>query len=173
MFVTLGDTLPIVIITRVGSTQVPTNSTAEPTYNIYDSNTSNKVMTGGAGTTAKRHTGTITGVADDGGGECRITCNSHGLATGQVVTVSGVNGATGANITASVTVITANTFDLDGSTFGGVYTNGGTFNTTGVYYLSEAITSGNGYAAGNTYSAIFNYAISSTNYAEKVDFTVT
>jgi hypothetical protein len=63
-----------------------------------------------------------------------ITSNSHGLATGQKVSISGVLGNTAANTTASnpqwaITVIDANTFSLNGSTGSAAYTSGGTWAT--------------------------------------------
>lgn len=80
-------------------------------------------LTGGAGV--------ITSVVSHGG-LVQVVSASHGLITGQSVTVYGVNGATGANVTALVTKIDANTFDLQGSTFGGAYTSGGQWAETGL-----------------------------------------
>jgi hypothetical protein len=68
----------------------------------------------------------ISGVVDNGSGACRVTSAGHGFATGSTVIVENVAGATGANGTHTITVIDADTFDLDGSTFGGAYTGGGT-----------------------------------------------
>lgn len=76
--------------------------------------------------------GTITGVANNGSGAVRITSVGHGLITDESVTVYGVLGATGANGTRLVTRVTADTFDLQGSTFGGAYTSGGEWAVTGL-----------------------------------------
>ncbi len=53
------------------------------------------------------------------------TTTAHGYTTGDVVSVSGVNGNGGANGNYSITVLTSTTFSLDGSTGTGAYTSGG------------------------------------------------
>lgn len=55
-----------------------------------------------------------------------ITSNNHYLATGQTVTISGVEGNTAANGTFTITRVSDNTFSLDGSSGNGSYTSGGT-----------------------------------------------
>jgi hypothetical protein len=67
----------------------------------------------------------------------RITSTAHGLTTGNTVTVYGVGGATNANITSVVTVIDANTFQLDssGATLPATYTAG-----TGAWYITTSQT---------------------------------
>lgn len=59
----------------------------------------------------------------------QITATGHGLATGASVTITGVAGNTAANGSWSVTVLTANTFTLNGSTGNGAYISGGTVAT--------------------------------------------
>jgi hypothetical protein len=72
---------------------------------------------------------TITGAANNGSGACRIQVGA-GLATGKVtgetVTVASVGGATGCNVTTTITAIDSTHIDLVGTTFGGAYTSGGT-----------------------------------------------
>jgi hypothetical protein len=68
---------------------------------------------------------TITNVADNGSGACRVTAAGHGLATGATILVEGVNGVAGANGTFTITSVDANTLDLQGSTFSGSYASGG------------------------------------------------
>lgn len=72
---------------------------------------------------------TISGCADNGGGLIRVTtAAAHGMATGDGVTIAGVTGTTEANGEwAAVTVISATTFDLQGSAFANAYVSGGTF----------------------------------------------
>jgi hypothetical protein len=53
------------------------------------------------------------------------TASSHGLSTGDVVTILNVAGNTAANGLWSVTVVNATQFSLDGSTGNGSYTSGG------------------------------------------------
>lgn len=69
---------------------------------------------------------TITGAADNGSGEIRITAVGHGYATGVKVHIAGVTGTTEANGDWTITVIDADHFDLDGSTFVNAYVSGGT-----------------------------------------------
>jgi hypothetical protein len=68
----------------------------------------------------------ITGAANNGSGLIRITVATGTLTTGQVVTITGVGGVTNANGTWTITVIDGTHIDLQGSTFAGVYTSGGT-----------------------------------------------
>ncbi len=75
--------------------------------------------------TAQQASTTITGAAN-AAGLIRITDVAHGYLSGDVVTIANVAGTTEANGTWAITVITANTFDLLGSTFANAYTSGGT-----------------------------------------------
>jgi hypothetical protein len=81
-------------------------------------------------TTAQSWTNTtyaITGVANNGAGLIRITTGSaHVLVTGDIITISGVTGATGANGRWVVTAVDGTRFDLQGSTAPAAYTGGGT-----------------------------------------------
>lgn len=54
------------------------------------------------------------------------TSTAHGRSTGNIVTISSVGGNTAANGTWAITVLTATTFSLTGSTGNGAYTSGGT-----------------------------------------------
>jgi hypothetical protein len=64
-----------------------------------------------------------------------LTDVGHGLTTGDIIQVRGVNGCYTANGTWAVTVLTADTFELDGSQGIGDYTDGGTW-TQGVSTLT-------------------------------------
>lgn len=60
------------------------------------------------------------------GGLIRITATAHTFSTSNVVDITGVVGTTEANKTGwVVTVIDANTFDLQGSVFTNAYASGG------------------------------------------------
>jgi len=72
------------------------------------------------GTTAK----TITGAADSAG-LVRMTVSTHGFTSDNIVTQHDISGCTEANGTFKITVIDANTYDLQGSTFANAYTSGG------------------------------------------------
>lgn len=54
-----------------------------------------------------------------------ITSNSHGFSNGDIVAISNVGGNTAANGVWTVANVTANTFELSGSTGNGAYTSGG------------------------------------------------
>ena len=69
----------------------------------------------------------VSGVVAGPGGVCRVTCAGHGFATGATLLVENAGGVTGLNgLRHTIAVVDANTFDCDGSTFGGAYTSGGT-----------------------------------------------
>jgi hypothetical protein len=69
----------------------------------------------------------VTAVGNNGSGLVRVTvASAHGLLTGDLVNVNGVNGVPGANMRATVTVVDATRFDLQGSSFSGAWTSGGT-----------------------------------------------
>jgi hypothetical protein len=81
--------------------------------------------------TRKQLSKAITGAANNGSGLIRITATAHTFATENRVTITGVGGTTEANASNwRITVITANTFDLQGSTFTNAYTSGGTAKRT-------------------------------------------
>jgi hypothetical protein len=62
--------------------------------------------------------------ADNGSGLIRVTYTAHGLATGKRIHIQLVQGVTNANGDWYVTVIDANTFDLQNSVFSGTHTSG-------------------------------------------------
>jgi hypothetical protein len=70
---------------------------------------------------------TVSNVANNGGGLVRITtAAAHNLVTGDLVNVFGVNGVAAANTRATATVVDPTRLDLQGSSFAGSYTGGGT-----------------------------------------------
>jgi hypothetical protein len=69
----------------------------------------------------------IVGVANNGGGAVRLTLASpHGLVTGDTVNISGVEGVAGANGRYNAALVDATRIDLQGSSFSGAWTGGGT-----------------------------------------------
>jgi hypothetical protein len=68
----------------------------------------------------------ISGATNNGSGAIRLTATAHGLETSDIVQNSGVGGTIEANAQWVVTVIDANHFDLNNSTFSNAYTSGGT-----------------------------------------------
>jgi hypothetical protein len=71
----------------------------------------------------------ITNAVNNGAGLIRITATAHGKTTGTIINITGVQGTTEANATWTITVIDANTFDLQTSTFTNTYVSGGTYCT--------------------------------------------
>jgi hypothetical protein len=67
----------------------------------------------------------VTGAANNGSGLIRLTITAHGYESGDKVNVASVGGVPNATGQWIITVISANTFDLVGSTWGGAYTSGG------------------------------------------------
>jgi hypothetical protein len=67
---------------------------------------------------------TVTGCVSNGG-LCRVTAVAHGLKENDDIYITAVGGVTGAEGNFRINVIDPNTFDLEGSTFGGTYTSGG------------------------------------------------
>lgn len=97
----------------------------------------------------------VTGCVDNGSGLGRITVSpaitGSGIVTGTTITVAGITGATGCNVTTTATVIDASTIDLDGTTFGGTYISGGsvaggiwTATNTSNWAASSTATEGSG-----------------------------
>jgi|SRR6478752_3521923 len=82
-------------------------------------------------------TKTITNAVDNGSGLVRITANTHGLTTNNKVYIKGIVGVTGSNGLFAVTVIDADTIDLQGSSFGGTYTSGGVLRTGYGWSISD------------------------------------
>lgn len=68
----------------------------------------------------------ITGAADNGSGEIRLTVGSTtGWTTGDIKDIADVGGTTEANGTWTITVVDGTHIDLDGSTFANAWTSGG------------------------------------------------
>lgn len=79
--------------------------------------------------TRTNSTKSITNVVNNGSGLIRISATAHGLSTGNKCFISGVVGTTEANGAWIVTVIDANTIDLNGSTFTNTYLSAGILRT--------------------------------------------
>lgn len=88
-----------------------------------------------------------------------ITSTAHGLKTGNIVTVAGVLGNTGANGTFQITRTGADTFQLDGSTGNGAYVSGGTWKTTGLHAIALSGVDTNLLTPGETYTVELSWAV--------------
>lgn len=89
----------------------------------YRTDSSQGIIKDNIGSSVLAHV--ITGVANNGGGLCRVTSASHGFANNDIVTNTGIVGTTEANGTWLISGVTTNTFDLVGSTFSNAYVSGG------------------------------------------------
>jgi len=153
-------------VTIVNASNAPVDPAVNPTYRVYEGDT---LLPNGTGSLSKLDTGNVTNATN--ASPIVVTSNSHGLATGNVVTITGVAGNLAANATWVVTKVNANSFSLDGSTGNGAYTSGGAWHVTGLYQIGLTVSSGNGYAVGTTYQVRIDWQ-SSGNLAKTVYFTV-
>jgi hypothetical protein len=165
-FVPIENDTFLAFVTRNGS-GTPTDADAVPSYRVYGPG---GLMANGTGTASLLNSGAITAASD--ASPIQITSAAHGLNTGSQVTISGVGGNTAANGTWVVTVVDPNNFTLNGSTGNAAYTSGGSWHVTGLYEISFAAGSANGYAQGVTYTVVVSYAVSSTSYGEVFTFAV-
>ena len=81
------------------------------------------------------HPAALTSVTSSGATPDVLTKTAHGLATGDIVTVSGMTTDTAANGTWQVTVLTSNTFSLNGVAGSGSAGSGGTVSWGGLVYV--------------------------------------
>ncbi len=113
-------TAPVLLAVGAGSYNVPVNgANAWGSYSatVFDPNVESFGSTAG-------ESGAVTG-ATNASPIVITTGSTFGLVTGEVVTISGVGGNTAANGTFTITVLSATTFQLNGSTGNGTYTSGG------------------------------------------------
>lgn len=75
----------------------------------------------------------ITNCVNSGAGLIRVTAVGHGLSTGNFVTVASVQGTSEANGQWTVTLVDANTVDLQASTFTNTYVSGGVIGLASAY----------------------------------------
>ncbi len=161
----LGSTLVAAIPIEVAN--VPLDPPINPTYRIYEGD---QLIATGTGSLTPMDTGTVTGATN--ASPIVITSNTHGLQTGNVVTIKNVVGNTAANGTFTITRTGANTFSLDGSTGNGAYTSGGAWHVTGLYALSVDLLAGSGFDIGKEYQVLVNWTNSGV-YAKTFYFSVT
>jgi hypothetical protein len=112
------------------------------TWSAQDQNEQNFYLAGlndvtGAVEWTSAVTGSITG-ATNASPIVITTASTSGLATGESVTLGGVNGNTAANGSFTITVLNSTQFQLNGSTGNGAYTSGGTwaYNPNGASYIA-------------------------------------
>ncbi len=157
---------PVVDLVK-GASGVPTNADALPTWRVYGPD---GFVPGQAGTMGFRDSGTVTGATN--ASPIVVTSASHGLSTGDRVTVAGVGGNAAANGTFTVTKASDDTFSLDGTSGGGGYTAGGGWNVTGLYTADIDALAANGYAAGERYDLLVTGAVGGSAYGSVHTFQV-
>lgn len=160
-----GDLLAPVNI--AGGAGAPSDPSVAPNFRVYNGGA---LMNNGTGNLSKLDTGAVTGATN--ASPIVVTSTAHGLKTGNRVTFSGVGGNTAANGDWTVTRLTDDTFSLDGSTGSAPYTTGGTWHVTGLYQIDVALSSGDGYEAGEVYFAVVTWIVSSVTYAKTLSFMV-
>jgi hypothetical protein len=165
-FVELADSFTLRFLVT-DSSKTPVNLDAPPTFRVYGPD---GFVSGQSGSGGFADTGIITGASN--ASPIVITSPSHNLATGDRVTITGVGGNAAANGTWTVTVLTGNTFSLDGSSGNAAYTSGGVWNVSGLYKIDLSCTGANGYAAGDIFEVLVQGAISSTPWADLHSFGV-
>lgn len=164
--VVLEGTLRDYLLTR-DANKLPVAPDAAPTWRVYGPS---GLLSLAQGTCSNVHSGAVTGATN--ATPIVITSANHGLANGMRVTITGVGGNTAANTTAVVSSVTTNTFALTDVAGNGDYTTGGTFVATGFYYADIEATGANGFTSGQTYSALFTWAVSSAARSCIHTFTV-
>lgn len=92
-----------------------------------------------------------------------ITTATHGLASGEIVTIASAGGNTAANGTWKITVLSTTTFSLDGSTGNGAWTSGGT--VAAPFKFAGAASSGAAGQRGVIRSASLSFNDSTTTNA--------
>lgn len=164
-FVPINDPIRLLVLTTNAS-QVPTASSTTPSYRVYG-------VTGeflASGSLSSAESGSVTGATN--ASPIVITSASHGLTTGQRVTIADVGGNTAANGTFTITRVDASTFSLDGSTGNGAYTSGGTWTVTGTYSATITPTAISGYAQGEYFDVVVYATISAAVVAQQYRFGV-
>lgn len=164
-FVLLGNTLHIGLQVRSGD--LPTHADALPFFRIYSPS---GLLASGGGQAAVRQSAAVSGATN--ANPIVITSVGHTLTTGMRVKITGVTGNTAANTTATITKVGADTFSLDGVAGNGAYVNGGTWVVAGLYDMPVEATTLNGFVAGETYTLVATYEISSVAYAQERSFGV-
>lgn len=124
------------------------------------------------GTGVSLTTGTSLAVSNtaNNGGLIRLTIATHSFETGDRVGVSGVGGTTNANGSWTITVVSSTVIELQGSSYNGAYTAGGTV-FPGVFFstdvgrlvrVQEGTVWGYGVVTGFTHAGLVTIDITST-----------
>lgn len=162
-----GDDLTLLFQVEDGSGN-PKEPDAAPTYRVYGRN---GVVASGTGSASSFESGSVNG-ASNASPIVISTPTAHGVSTGQPVTVANVGGNAAANGNFRATNVDSTHFSLQGSTGSGGYTTGGTWRTTGLYKVALTGSVLSSLEAGQTYTVVLTYAISSVVKTKTATFTV-
>lgn len=150
------------------SAHAPVDPDAAPTYRVFGTT---GALSGGDGTAALAESGSISG-ATNASPIVVTTAAAHGLPTGAYVKVASVGGNTAANGSFFVTGLSSTTFSLDGSTGNGAYTSGGTWKTLGLWKITLTGAVLASLEAGQTYTVVVTWQVSSAAREKVLTFTV-
>jgi hypothetical protein len=162
----LEDTFPLSFVTANANGQVQTPDSS-PTYRGYGPS---GPLDSSSGTAARYTSGATITNATVANPSVITTNAAHGLATGDVVFISGVLGTTTVNGVRTVTVLSSTTFSV-GVAGVGAYTSGGVFSLNGMWKIELAATEANGYDAGN-FTIEVNWAVSAVQYKKILNITL-
>ena len=164
-YVTLEDTLHAALQARSGD--LPIQADALPFFRVYGPA---GLLASAGGQAVQRESGAITGATN--ANPIVIASAGHNLTTGMRVKIAGVGGNTNANTAANITKVDADHFSLDGVAGNSAYTAGGTWVVAGLYDLPIVASAANGFVAGETYTVVANYEVSSSAQAQLFSFCV-
>ncbi len=166
-YVQLEDTLHAAALVR-DAALTPVNVDGSLTFRVYGPSGLVASVTSAA---AVLDTGQVTNATN--ATPIVITSANHGLTTGTFVTVSGVTGNTGANVTTTITVLDVNTFELDGAVGNGAYVSGGQWNVAGLYGYAIVCSAANGFEVNTTYEVLLQGKVAGQGTADVQTFIVT
>jgi hypothetical protein len=136
-----------------------------PTYRIYGPG---GLTTGGTGAASFLDTGVITSVSN--ATPIVITSASHNLQNGLKVTITGT-GLSIDNTAFKVANVTANTFELAGSSAAGTSATGA-WHLTGIYKYQHSIAAASGFDVDTGYFVLGNFIYGTTTGAATDSFVV-
>ena len=165
-FVPIETTLPLVVLAK-GPGNTPVNLDSLPWYRCYGPS---GLMPLGTGTLGYKDSKSISSAS--AAAPIVVASASHGLTTGNYVTVSGSQGLAGLNGTFQVSVVDGDHFSLNGSSGTGSYTGGGVWNVTGLYGGSLLVGAASGYGPGGVYAVTCGGTIGGASWGDLHTFCV-
>jgi hypothetical protein len=162
-----GEDVVLLLLTD-DADHAPVDPDDAPTFRVFGAS---GAVSGGTGTAAKAESGSVSG-ATNASPIVVTTSADHGLPTGAYVKIAGVAGNTAANDEWFITSVSATTFSLDGSTGNGAYTTGGTWQTLGLWTITLTGSVLSSLEAGQTYTVVVTWQVSSVAREKVLTLTV-